>query len=264
MKIERAMALSIVLFMAASALGAANAAAGQHRYAGTHPLPDDAGGVYCYIEAPHVHVYAPQRPKVLYRDYHGWHHFVGDPTPHGYEGPRHTYHGAHPIAVDARVEVHVESPEYIEYCYIEGPHYHGYEPVVADFEVKGDVYWYVGDYPPHFHERRPSYARINGVYAEVEYERPVVTITPPAAYVDVLVVGVDRRGPPPHARGRARGHVGGRARVGGGVHVEVPVPTVEIRGSIGVGTSSRARPHRKHKHRKYKHRKYKHRKYRGR
>ncbi len=237
--IGRAIACFAVLY-GFLALGGAEAEAAQHRYAGPHPLPDAAPGVFCHIEAPHVHVYEPERPRVMYRDYGGWHHFVGDPTPFGYEGPKHAYHGAHPIAVDAHVEVRVDAPapEHVVYCYMEGPHYHAYAPVHADFEVKGGVHWYVGSFPPTFHERRSRYKRVNRVYARLDYPRPVVRVEPPAAYVDVLVVGGGPPGPPPHARGKAKG----RAGVRGGVHVEVPVPSIEVRGSIGVGASTRARP----------------------
>jgi hypothetical protein len=246
----RITALSAFLF-AFLGITMSSASAAQHRYAGPHPIPEAAPGVFCYIEAPHVHVYAPARVEVLYRDYDGWHHFVGDPTPYGYEGPRYAYHGAHPISMDARVEVQIEepSPRYVTYCYLEGPHYHGFEPLVADFELKGEVYWYVGDYSPRFHEHRPRYAPINRVYASIEYERPVIVVEPPSAYIDILVTAGSvrgRGGPPPHARGgppphaRARGHA--RGHVGGGLRVEVPVPTVEVRGSIGVGGGVRTGP----------------------
>lgn len=210
-----------------------SASAHHHRYAGPHPIPEGEPGDFCHIQAPHVHVYAPERVEVLYRDYDGWAHFVGDPTPFGYEGPRHTYHGAHPVAVDARVEIGVAepAPRHRRYCYLEGPHYHIYEPAVADFEVRGGVHWYVGDYSPRFRDRRDRYTRVNAVYEPLDYRRPVVEVEPPSAYVDVLVAG-----PPGHARGRAR------AGASGGARVHVPLPFFRVEGSIGVGSSRDTRP----------------------
>ncbi len=226
-----ALASFVLVGLAAPSIASAH----HHRYAGPHPIPESGEGDFCHIQAPHVHVYAPQRAEVLYHDYDGWHHFVGDPTPFGYEGPRHAYHGAHPVAMDAHVEVHVAepAPRHRTYCYIKGPHYHTYEPVVADFEVRGGVHWYVGDYSPRFRARRDRYARVNAVYEPLEYRRPVVEVEPPSGYVDVLVTS---GGPPPHARGRAR------AGASGGIHVDVPRPFFRFEGSIGIGTSRDTRP----------------------
>lgn len=250
------------------------AEADQHRYVGVHPIAESAGGGVCHIRLPHVHVYAPTHAKVAYRDHRGWKHFVGDPVAHGYEGPRHAYHGAHPIHVDVVVEDDDwdRGHHHVEWCYLKGPHHHVYEPgVSASFEAKGDVYWYVGDYPPAFERRRNLYGRINVVYEPIEYERPEIVVEPPSGYVNVLVVsdGPPRHRPPGHSRGRGRSGV----RFG----IEVPAPSIEVGvgASFGIG-HSHDRRHRKHKkfkrhrkHRKHKkfkrHRKHrKHRKFRGR
>src|SRR4051812_43959776 len=68
--------------------GARAAEARAHRFVGEHPGP---GGVFCHIHAPHVHVYGPSKPEVLYRQHDGWSYFVGDPVAHGYAGPKYAY-----------------------------------------------------------------------------------------------------------------------------------------------------------------------------
>lgn len=240
---------------------AGSAQADQHRYIGAHPIPKEAGGGYCYIDLPHVHVYAPAHVKVEYRDHRGWEHFVGDPVAYGYDGPKYAYNGAHPIYVDVAVDDQDWDEDHhdVQWCYIKGPHYHAYEPgVTADFKVSGDVYWYVGDYPPAFRRGRRVRGRINVLYEPIEYTRPVVEVEPPEGYVNVLVVGgpdviVE---PPPHPRGRAGLHIG----------VEVPAPTVEVDFGARVGVGVVGHHHHHHHdnglhlgHRKFKHRKFKHR-----
>ena len=56
------------------------------------------------------------RPVVLSTD----NYFVGDPVAYKYDGPKHSYKGPHPIHVEAVVG---GDPD-VEYCYIEGPHFH--------------------------------------------------------------------------------------------------------------------------------------------
>lgn len=243
------------------AVSAGQARADQHRFIGMHPIPGEGPATLCHIHAPHVHAYAPVKVDVLYRDYDGWAYFVGDPVAYGYEGDTHVYVGAHPIAANAVVTVDVDVPaeDMTVYCYMKGPHYHGFVPPPdAAFEVKADAHFYVGDYPKHFHRARPKLARINVIYEPIVYTRPVVEVTPPAGYHDVFVEVSAHpgrgHGPPPHARG------GGRAHVGGGLSLDVsiPVPTVEV--SVGGGVVVHDHHHhRKHKHRKHKHRKHKHR-----
>ena len=96
-----------------------------HRFVGIHPVPKGHGGGLCHIEAHHVHLYAPVDVKVQYRVHDGWHHFVGDPVAYGWEGPKHSYYGHHPIEIHAVVG---DDHEDTAYCYLEGPHYHAWAP----------------------------------------------------------------------------------------------------------------------------------------
>jgi len=178
-------ALALIGFVLASPK---SAEAKQHRYLGQHPVVAQHGGGFCHIEFPHVHAYAPHKAKILYRRHHHGYYFVGDPVAHGYEGDRHAYHGAHPIHVnEVVVSVNVETPT-VDWCYIKGPHYHAHPPSAqATFEVKGDVHWYVGTYPPEFEKRRKAAVQINTVYAPMVYHRPTVVVKPPSAYVDVFI-----------------------------------------------------------------------------
>jgi len=70
----------------------------QVRFAGVHPIPKSEGGGICYIEGPHVHIYAAD--KLEYREHGPDHVFVGDPVAYGFDGPRFAYNGPHPIHVD--------------------------------------------------------------------------------------------------------------------------------------------------------------------
>jgi hypothetical protein len=245
-------ALALLVGFAAAA-DAQRSRASQHRYVGVHPVAEAAGGGVCHIEVPHVHVYRPARAEVHYRTVDGWHLFVGDPVAHGYEGPRHAYHGAHPIEVDVIVGAPAARGPRVEYCYLKGPHYHTYAPAAeADFVVRGDVHWYVGTFSPAFERERARRARINAVYEPMVYARPVVEVEPPSGYVDVLVtvaapavvvpaVVVE---PPPPPRGRAAV----------GVEVYVPVPTIEVEIGAGVGVGVGHGPPPKRKHKRTKHR----------
>lgn len=212
-----------------------------HLYIGVHPLDADT---FCYIEAPHQHPAAPKHAKVQFRVHDGYHHFVGDPVAYGWEGDQHAYYGHHPVQVDVVLGPWARYPHGDEYCYLDGPHYHHYEPVgEAKFVLKGDAYWYVGTLPPRYKKERPRYKRINRVYADVEYVRPVVVVEPPPGYVGVVVDGPA---------------VGVRAEVVGGVEVVIPEPVVEVELGLGIGGHVH-HGHRKHKkHRKHrKHRKHK-------
>ena len=82
----------------------------------------------------------------------GRYYFVGDPTPFGYDGPRYSFYGPHPIA---DVNVTFGAPTY---CYLKGPHYHWYAPPpTAQFEMRGGAYWYVGAYEPVFYAEQPRF-----------------------------------------------------------------------------------------------------------
>lgn len=220
MRVTQLVLLLLVLLGAA-----ARAEAHQVRYEGPHPIPAEAGGGYCQIDFPHVHVFEPQKPDVLYRNHEGGYAFVGDPVPYGYEGPKHAYYGPHPMQ-DERGDT--------EYCYIEGPHYHSLPPPVAvapDFHLKGGVYFYSGHFPQTYYDARPRYARINTVYRPMVYARPVV-VAPEANVV------VEAQAPavvvPAQAGVSVEAGVGFHAGVGvgvgGGVVVAGPPPPVVVVG----------------------------------
>lgn len=209
------------------------ASAKQYRYLGQHPIHHGHGGTFCYIEFPHVHTYAPANANVLYRDKDGWHHFVGDPVAHGFDGKKHAFYGAHPIHphhVVLGVDIEPDVTPEIHWCYLKGPHFHGFAPPAeAKFEIKGDTHWFVGVYPPVFYKHKPRYVAINPLYARIKYPRPVIEVVAPPAYLDVLVVG------PGGKRGVVHGHFKA------GIWVNVPVPSVEI--SIGGPPRRRWRRH---------------------
>jgi hypothetical protein len=199
------MHITSVIAFGVITLAASTADAKHYRYIGAHPLSAD---LFCYIEAPHVHARPPFK-KVLFRVQDDHHYFVGDPVEYGDDHhERHVYHGHHPIDLD----VVIGRPGR-EFCYIDGPHHHHFAPPRrARFEHRGGVYWYVGKMPRRYVREREVYAPIN---AEIHYTRPVVTIAPPRAYVD-LRVGV------PHVR----------------THVVAPSPRVHV-----VAPSPRVRVH---------------------
>ncbi|HUS66762.1 MAG TPA: hypothetical protein VMZ28_19630 [Kofleriaceae bacterium] len=235
------------LVTAAGLTAQAQPARAEHvSYVGMHPI--HAGGGFCYIEAPHVHVYAPSaKAKVMYRTYDDANYFVGDPVAFKYDGPSYTYYGHHPIDVGVVVEgdVEVAAPGAdVEFCYLDGPHYHYFAPSVdASFEVKGDAYWYVGVYPPEYTKWKKKYVAINAVYRPIVYVRPAVVVEPPHGWVGVTVaapvlevgggVGVGAG-----VGGGVGAGVGMGAGVSAGVGVEVvvpPPPTIHIEAGIGVG-----------------------------
>lgn len=243
-------------------LGTASAAhAGQVRYVGGHPA--DHGG-YCHIEASHVHVYAPakgnkKKAKLLYRVHDHQYHFVGDPAGHAYDGPRVSYYGHHPIALDVVAGDHVEgAPHDVAYCYLDGPHFHAYAPAPSlEFTVKGDANWYVGAYPEVYERDKVALVRVNAIYRPMTYERPVIEVEPPAAYVGpIFVVGAPAVIVETPARPRAA------VRAGVEVDIHIPTPTLEI--GIGVPGVIVVDDHHHHRHRKVKHKRWhkKHKKHR--
>ncbi len=199
---------------------ATTALAHSSRYMSKHPLPRKVGHGFCYIDVPHVHDYAPSDPR-LYRQVDGQFYFVGDPAPFDYEGPRHSYYGAHPV-VDA--QVHFGGPTY---CYLRGPHYHWYSPPPeAQFELRGGAYWYVGAYEPVYYSERSRYAVVNEVYTPIVYARPVVdvTVAPPAFHGEIVAAGPGWRA----------GAVVGAPVVSAGVVFAAPPPPVV---QVGVGVN---------------------------
>ncbi len=242
--------LRTTISLAVLVASATVAHAGQHKYVGVHPISAKADDGLCYIEVPHVHVYAPKRAKVQYRVVDGYYHFVGDPVAYEYDGPKHSYYGHHPI------EITVDAP-HTEYCYIDGPHYHGFEPPSdATFKVHAGAYWYIGPFDAYYTTHRKQYVRINKVVAHVDYERPVVEFdAPPIGYMGPVVdvhVGVpaavvDVHGPVVDVHAPA-------------VEVHVPAPSLEV--SFGFGAHVHG-GHEVHSHRKHKHYKHKRKHYRS-
>src|ERR1700733_15227308 len=202
----------------------------QVRFAGIHPIPKSEGGGMCYIEGPHVHIYAAN--KVEFRDHGPDHVFVGDPVAYGFDGPKFTYNGPHPI----HVEPVVGGPPAVEYCYITGPHFHNFAPPEGpDFKLQGNAYFYVAEPPRAFIDARPMYIGINDYYRPLVYDRPRIEVEAPTGWIGARAefagpgVVIEGRGPGvvvEGPRGRVEGVVEGpRGRVEGVVegprgHVE--------------------------------------------
>jgi hypothetical protein len=215
---ERMRTLLVCLML----LGAAGVAHAKHvRYLGAHPISAKHGGGYCYIEAPHIHSYAPDHLS-LYQQTGDELVFTGDPTPFGYDGERHTFYGHHPVVV-------ADAPEPI-YCLIDGPHFHAYAPPPGpDFKMKSDVAFYVGAPIP---APRARVRLVNAEERPFAAFRPTVTVEPPPEFHAEVYVpgppGVEVVAPmppsvvvePPHARVEVSAP---------GVFVEPPHAHVEVR-----------------------------------
>ena len=246
-------AMKFRLILIAACVFVTPAAAGnkygrQVRYAGVHPVAKGEGGSMCHIEAPHVHIYQPN--KLEYRVHADNHVFVGDPVAYGWDGPKHAYKGHHPVQVD--VVGGVGDP-HTHYCYLDGPHYHSWEPPESpEFKVVGGAYFYVGAPPAAYLEARPAYVGINATYRPLAYTRPVVEVAPPSGWIGARV---DVMGPGVVVA--PRGHVvAPGVRIG--AEVQVPMPSVAIDVHIGgPAVIVRERYHGKFKHQKMKHKKWK-------
>ncbi len=172
--------LAIVLGVAAP-LHADSHQKPQVRYVGIHPIPKSEGGGFCNIEGPHVHIYAAD--KLQYRVHDGANFFVGDPVAYGYEGPRYAYKGNHPIHVDAVLDDDDGDAD-VEYCYLDGPHYHYFAPPEGpDFKLVGGAYFYIGAPPKPYLDARPAMLRINTEYKPLVYERPTITVEAPVGWI---------------------------------------------------------------------------------
>lgn len=226
-------------------LGSATAVAGrgnQVRYVGVHPIAKAHGGGACYIEGPHVHVYPAD--KVQYRDHRGASFFAGDPVAYGYDGPKHAYKGHHPIHVHEVVEIDAVVEPDVEFCYLDGAHYHAFAaPSGPDFKVVGGVTFYVGTPPPVYLEARPAMVQINATYRPLVYARPVVTVDAPVGWIGAHV------------------EVGGPAVVvappSAHVDVVIPAPSVRVDVGFGIGVGGGTVIHHDdgHRHKKFKGRK---------
>jgi len=230
----------------------------QTRYAGIHPVAKAEGGGVCHIEFPHVHTYAAN--KLEYRVVADNNVFIGDPVAYGWDGPKHAYKGHHPVQVN--VVAGIGDP-YTHYCYLNGPHYHAFEPHGPDFKVVGDAYFYVGTPAPVYMEARPTYVGINAVYTPIVYTRPVIEVEAPSAWIMVRpgfvvepAVVIDSH--PGRGRGHLKhghGEVVGGVGVSAGVSVHIPVPTVSVGVQVG-GPGVIVHDHR-HRRGKLKHKKFK-------
>jgi hypothetical protein len=169
-------------------LVAARAEARPVRFLGPHPIAARHGHGYCYIEAPHIHDYAPDH-AALYQQVGGAYVFTGDPTPFGYDGERHPWQGHHPIVVEGATEP--------VYCVIDGPHFHAYAaPEAPEFAVQNGVSVYVAPIPPVYVPQH----RVRVVNAEY---RPLLMASRPGVTVEVNAPGFVVGGPevvvePPH------------------------------------------------------------------
>jgi hypothetical protein len=121
-------------------------------------------------------------------------------------------------------------------CYIEGPHYHYFEPPDGDdFKLVGNAYFYVGTPPPVMLEARPQYIGINAYYKPIVYTRPVIEVEPPSGWI-----GLNADFVTPVVVAPAAVVVDHRAAVvapgvSAGISVNIPVPTVSIGVGVGVG-----------------------------
>ncbi|HYX93375.1 MAG TPA: hypothetical protein VE782_17565 [Myxococcaceae bacterium] len=185
------------------ALGAMTSEAKGIKYAGIHPRTGKPEGGLCFIEFVHVHTSTPFDPALYQQRGDVW-IFVGDPVPFGYEGPRYRYYGHHPVTMNLLVT----GGEGVLYCYLDGPHWHAYQPPEDyKFVEKDDVHYYAGDYPPEYEKEKPRYVAVNTATRPLVYERPVVVGPPPPEYhgpvveigvhLPVPVIGVHVGAPPP-------------------------------------------------------------------
>jgi hypothetical protein len=152
------------------------------RFAGPHPIAARFGGGFCYIETPHIHIYAPDH-AALFQQVGDEYVFTGDPTPFGYQGEKHPFYGHHPV-------VTVEGEPV--YCFIDGPHFHAYAPPEGDeYKIKNGVAFYVGPFSPVYVKMRPHRVRVvNAEYRPYVSFRPTVEVVPPPEWHgDVYVAG---------------------------------------------------------------------------
>jgi hypothetical protein len=199
---RRAVRFLVLLLLALG--GTTSEAKGGVKYAGIHPRTGKANGGLCHIEFVHVHSMTPLDPA-LYQQHGGVWIFVGDPVPFGFDGPRHRYYGHHPVTLDLVFTGGGEDS--VLFCYLDGPHFHAYEPPDDyKFVEKQDVHYFAGEYPPEYEKAKPRYIVVNTATQPLVYERPVIVGSPPPEYhgpivqigfhVPLPVIGVHVGGPP--------------------------------------------------------------------
>lgn len=205
------------------------------KYAGLHPRTGQPDGGLCHIQAVHVHAATPVHAQTLYRLHGDVYVFIGDPGPFGYEGPRHSYYGHHPVVINVILGEDTDEDD-VEYCYHDGPHSHYYPPPPRhDFEEQEDVYYYTDEYPEAYTRDRAKLVQINVIYRPWRYTRPVVVRPPPRGYHGP-VVQVNVNVP--------------------AVGVEVKVNPAPVRHEVIVVEEPEHDRHH-HKHKKHKHKKFK-------
>jgi hypothetical protein len=203
----------LVAVLTLSSLVARVAEARHVRFAGPHPIAAKYGGGYCYIQAPHMHIYGPDRPN-LYQNDQGEYTFTGDPTPFGYEGDKYPYYGNHPL-------VSVTGGEPV-YCYINGPHFHAEPPPTDGYRMKNGVAFYVGPFAPGYATMRQQRVRmVNAEYRPYAQYRPTVQVEPPPEWQGEVYVA------PPSLEVSAPG-VQINAPAPPGVVVSAPAPRVVV------------------------------------
>lgn len=211
--------LAFLVLATAAVLAPLRAEAKSTHFLGPHPIAAKYGGGYCLIEAPHLHVYPPDHPH-LYERVGDEFVFAADPTPFGYDGDKHPFYGHHPIAV-------VDGTPVI--CYIDGPHFHPFEAPRDGYQMKNDVAFYVGPFPP-------AYAKIHGPRARLvaaEYRpyvamRPQVEVVPPPEWHGEVWSPTVVVNAPGVAVGAPGVMVGAPGVVVGGPVVDVRAPSVAV------------------------------------
>jgi hypothetical protein len=189
----------LVAVLTLSSLVARVAEARHVRFAGPHPIAAKFGGGYCYIQAPHLHIYGPDHPN-LYQQNQGEYQFTGDPTPFGYDGEKYPYYGHHPVVSVGGEPV---------YCYINGPHFHAEAPPGDGYKMKNGVAFYVGPFAPGYATMKPQRVRmVNAEYRPYAQYRPTVQVEPPPEWhgevyvpgppsVEVSAPGIEINAPAP-------------------------------------------------------------------
>lgn len=146
---------------------------------GPHPIDPGVHSGLCGIEGPHMHSYRPH-DEVLYVTDGPYYTFVGDPTEFEQPPVSYSYYGHHPVWWTHDPGEH--------YCYITGPHHHGYEPPHSDdYTERGGAYWYVGARPVWYERHKARGHRIDDHYHDHVIVRPVITVEPPSGWIGVTI-----------------------------------------------------------------------------